>query len=112
MNADFLDLLTALSAADARFLVVGGYAVGIHGIPRATKDLDVWIEVSADNARKSCERCGISVRLWGTSPNGISKRPGPVSRWASRLPVSISSRKSKRSDLIPTRRPLAQRFFE
>jgi hypothetical protein len=52
MNADFLDLLTALNAADARFLVVGGYAVGIHGIPRATKDLDVWIEVSADNARK------------------------------------------------------------
>ncbi len=32
MNADFLDLLTALSAADARFLVVGGYALGIHGI--------------------------------------------------------------------------------
>jgi hypothetical protein len=52
MNADFLDLLTALSAADARFLVVGGYAVGVHGRPRATKDLDVWIEASADNARK------------------------------------------------------------
>jgi hypothetical protein len=50
MNADFLDLLTALSAADARFLVVGGYAVGVHGRPRATKDLDVWIETSADNA--------------------------------------------------------------
>jgi hypothetical protein len=52
MNADFLDLLTALSAADARFLVVGGYAVGVHGRPRATKDLDVWIEASAGNARK------------------------------------------------------------
>jgi uncharacterized nucleotidyltransferase DUF6036 len=52
MNADFLDLLTALSAADARFLVVGGYAVGVHGWPRATKDLDVWIEASADNAKR------------------------------------------------------------
>ena len=52
MNADFLDLLTALNAADARFLVVGGYAVGVHGRPRATKDLDVWIETSADNARR------------------------------------------------------------
>jgi hypothetical protein len=52
MNADFLDLLTALSAAEARFLVVGGYAVGVHGRPRATKDLDVWIEASADNARR------------------------------------------------------------
>ncbi len=52
MNADFLDLLTALSAAEARFLVVGGYAVGVHGRPRATKDLDVWVEASADNAHK------------------------------------------------------------
>lgn len=52
MNADFLDLLTALNAAEARFLVVGGYAVGIHGRPRATKDLDIWIEASADNARR------------------------------------------------------------
>ena len=52
MNADFLDLLTALNAAEARFLVVGGYAVGVHGRPRATKDLDLWIEASADNARR------------------------------------------------------------
>jgi hypothetical protein len=52
MNADFLDLLTALNAAEARFLVVGGYAVGVHGRPRATKDLDVWIEASPDNASR------------------------------------------------------------
>ena len=52
MNADFLDLLTALSAAEARFLVVGGYAVGVHGIPRATKDLDLWIEASTNNAKR------------------------------------------------------------
>lgn len=50
MNADFLDLLRAFAAADVRFLVVGAYAVGVHGRPRATKDLDVWIEPSADNA--------------------------------------------------------------
>lgn len=52
MNADFLDLLTALNAVEARFLIVGGYALGVHGRPRATKDLDVWIEASADNARR------------------------------------------------------------
>ena len=50
MNPDFLDLLIALNAAEARFLVVGGYAVGVHGRPRATKDLDVWVEASVDNA--------------------------------------------------------------
>ena len=52
MNEDFLDLLTALSDADARFLIVGGYAVAIHGRPRATKDLDIWVEASEENAGK------------------------------------------------------------
>ena len=52
MNPDFLDLLRALLAADVRFLVVGAYAVGIHGRPRATKDLDIWVEPSVENAPK------------------------------------------------------------
>ncbi|MGO8999124.1 MAG: hypothetical protein ACLQVI_37840 [Polyangiaceae bacterium] len=50
MNPDFLDLLRSLLAADVRFMVVGAYAVGVHGRPRATKDLDVWVEPSAENA--------------------------------------------------------------
>jgi hypothetical protein len=41
MNPDFLDLLRALLAANARFVVVGAYGVGVHGRPRATKYLDV-----------------------------------------------------------------------
>lgn len=52
MNPDFLDLLRALQVADARFMVVGAYAVGVHGRPRATKDLDVWVEASTANAPK------------------------------------------------------------
>ena len=52
MNLDFLDLLRSLRAADARFLIVGAYAVGVHGRPRATKDLDVWVEPSVENAPK------------------------------------------------------------
>lgn len=35
-----------------RYLVVGAYAVGVHGHPRATKDLDVWIEASPGNAAR------------------------------------------------------------
>lgn len=50
IGADFRDLLSAFRDAEARFLVVGGYAVGIHGRPRATKDLDVWVEANATNA--------------------------------------------------------------
>lgn len=52
MNQDFLDLLSAFNAAEVRYLVVGAYAVGVHGHPRATKDLDVWIEASVENAAR------------------------------------------------------------
>ena len=51
-NRDFRDLLAELSARDVRFLVVGGYAVTFHSRPRFTKDLDVWIDPTPDNARR------------------------------------------------------------
>ncbi len=51
MNSDFRDALRALLEAEARFLVVGGYAVIHYTQPRYTKDLDIWIEPSPQNAR-------------------------------------------------------------
>lgn len=50
MNPDFVDLLRAFSAADVRFLIVGAYALAVHGRPRATGDLDVWVDATPDNA--------------------------------------------------------------
>lgn len=50
MNEDFRDLLRALLDAGARFLVVGAHAMAVHGVPRATGDLDVWIAVDPENA--------------------------------------------------------------
>jgi hypothetical protein len=50
--ADFRDLLAALNASGVRFLVVGAHALAAQGIPRATGDLDVWVEASAENARR------------------------------------------------------------
>jgi len=55
MNQDFQDLLHELSAANARFLVVGAYAMAVHGVPRATGDIDVWVEPTAENAAKVWE---------------------------------------------------------
>jgi hypothetical protein len=52
MNEDFLDALRALLAADARFLVVEAHALAVHGVPRATGDLDIWIERSPDNVAR------------------------------------------------------------
>lgn len=52
MTDDWADALAALLAANARFLVVGAHALAVHGVPRATQDLDVWIEPSAENAAR------------------------------------------------------------
>jgi hypothetical protein len=41
VNSDFVDLIRCLLATEARFLIVGGYAVSMHGHVRATKDLDI-----------------------------------------------------------------------
>ena len=49
---DFLDLLIELNRVDAKYLLVGGHAVAFHGRPRATKDFDLWIEASPDNAQR------------------------------------------------------------
>lgn len=52
MNPDFIALLRELSAAEARFLVVGAYAVTFHSRPRSTGDLDLWVEATPENARR------------------------------------------------------------
>jgi hypothetical protein len=49
---DFEEFIACLNAERVRFMVVGAYAVGFHGHPRATKDLDVLIEPERENARR------------------------------------------------------------
>ena len=50
MNQDFLDLLRAFADHSVRCLIVGAYALGVHGRPRATGDLDVGDDASPENA--------------------------------------------------------------
>jgi hypothetical protein len=52
MTEDWTDVLVALAAAGARFMVVGAHAMAVHGVPRATQDLDVWVEATETNARR------------------------------------------------------------
>jgi len=52
MNPDFLDILRALSEAQADFLIVGAFAVGQHAEPRATGDLDILVRPTPENAKK------------------------------------------------------------
>ena len=68
MNSDFRDALHALLEAGARFLVVGGYAVIHYTQPRFTKDLDIWIEPTAANARSVAR----GLEIFGIPDLGIS----------------------------------------
>jgi len=52
MNSDFRELLQLLSKEQVEYLVVGGYAVIYHAQPRATKDLDIWLRPTKENALK------------------------------------------------------------
>jgi len=53
VNRDFRDLLAAFLEAGVRFLVVGAHAMAVHGVPRATGDLDVWIAPDAGNVDRA-----------------------------------------------------------
>ncbi len=50
LNQDFKEFIQSLNDNHVRYLVIGGYAVALHGHPRYTKDIDIWIEMSHDNA--------------------------------------------------------------
>lgn len=69
MNSDFKDLLRAFNDAKVKYLVVGGYAYAEHVEPRYTKDLDVWIERSEENA----ERVLDALRIFGAPLRELSK---------------------------------------
>jgi len=68
MNRDFVEMLAALSAAGAEFLIVGAYAMAAHGLPRATGDIDIWVRPTRNNA----ERVMHAVRTFGAPLFGLS----------------------------------------
>ncbi len=49
---DFKEFLKLLNSRHVKYLLIGGYAVGYYGYPRATADMDVWVEIVSDNAQK------------------------------------------------------------
>ena len=52
MHSDFKDLLSCLSEVDAQYIVVGAHALAAHGHVRATKDIDIWINPTQENASR------------------------------------------------------------
>jgi len=52
LNQDFKEFIQSLNDNNVRYLVVGGYAVALHGYPRYTKDIHIWVQLSPENATK------------------------------------------------------------
>ena len=52
LSQDFKEFVKLLIDHKVEYLIVGGYAVGIHGHPRYTGDLDIWINPTSENANK------------------------------------------------------------
>ena len=48
LHKDFTDFLRLLNEREVRYLVIGGIAAVLHGVPRATFDLDILIEAAPD----------------------------------------------------------------
>ena len=51
-SQDFKEFVELLIKYKTEYLIVGGYAVGIHGYPRYTGDLDIWLNPTLENAEK------------------------------------------------------------
>lgn len=52
LNKDYKEMLQLLLEEQVEFMLVGAYAMGAHGYPRATGDIDIWVEASKNNAPK------------------------------------------------------------
>ncbi len=78
MNPDFVDLLRAFVAHDVRFMIVGAYALALYGRPRATGDMDVWVETTPENAARVMR----ALAAFGAPMQDITEadfaRPGAV----------------------------------
>ncbi|MCK5759869.1 MAG: hypothetical protein KAH33_01160 [Candidatus Delongbacteria bacterium] len=69
LSKDFREFLKLLNLNNVKYLLVGGYAVGLHGYPRYTKDIDIWIRISPENA----ESITLALNQFGFGSLGLSK---------------------------------------
>lgn len=67
-SQDFKEFVELLIKNSAEYLIVGGYAVGIHGHPRYTGDLDIWLNPTEENAQRILK----SVNEFGFSSVGLT----------------------------------------
>jgi predicted nucleotidyltransferase len=79
LTSDLRELLLAFNEQNVEYLLVGGYAVGFHAQPRATKDLDVFVRSDAKNSEAVFNAlASFGAPLDGLSPSDFRSDPGSV----------------------------------
>jgi len=78
LNQDYRDMLSLLLEKKVDFLIIGAYALAVHGLPRATADIDIFVKPSSDNAIQIIE----VLTEFGVALENISKtdfeKPGII----------------------------------
>lgn len=69
LNDDYKEMLQCLSEEDVKFLLVGAYALAVHGFPRATKDIDFFVWATPQNAANLIR----ALAKFGAPMDGISE---------------------------------------
>jgi hypothetical protein len=70
LNPDFRDISCAFVEEHVEFIVVGAYALAVHGLPRATGDIDLWVRPSSDNSKKIWK----ALKKFGAPMKGLSEK--------------------------------------
>lgn len=81
LSDDLKEFLRFLNEEKVEYLLIGGWAVGYHGYPRLTQDMDVWVEMSVENTQrilKSLERFGFKR---GVVEESLFMQPGNIVRF-------------------------------
>lgn len=69
LNEDYKDMLQILLDREVKFLIVGAYALAVYGYPRATGDIDIWVEASSENSR----RIFSALTSFGSPTSGLTE---------------------------------------
>jgi hypothetical protein len=67
---DFKEFLNLLKSNNIRYLLIGGYAVGYHGYPRSTNDMDIWIAIDP----KTAEQMVLALKEFGFDTPQLSEK--------------------------------------
>jgi len=74
-NDDFRDFIQALNNNEVEYLLVGGYAVILHGYRRVTGDMDIWVNRTKENySRLTKAFLEFGLPVFGIQPNVMGKK--------------------------------------